>query len=72
MPVSETALERANRAHPSDGDVIALTPEGDLVTGADAEIVAQFLGYDDLPLRSDPVSHTREYNRWLPPTSMPG
>lgn len=46
----------------TNGNVAVLEPEVDLVAGLDAECVAQFLGDHDLPLGSDAVSHTAQYN----------
>ena len=54
-----TKFSTADRAH---GDVIAVTPEVDLVAGLDAQLVTELLGDHNLPLRSDPVSHTKQYN----------
>ena len=44
------------------GDVVTVAPEHDLVPRFDAELVAQVLGDDDLPLRANLVSHTVKYN----------
>ena len=46
----------------ADGDVVVVEPEVDLVARLDAQLVSQLLGDDDLPLGTDTVSHTEEYN----------
>jgi hypothetical protein len=46
----------------TDGDVIVVEPEVDLVAGFDAQAVSQLLGDHDLPLGADTMSHTDEYN----------
>ena len=46
----------------SDGDVVVVEPEVDLIAWFDAEPVAQLLGDDDLALGADAVSHTNQYN----------
>lgn len=46
----------------SDGDVVLVDPEVDLVPRLDPELVAHLLGNHDLPLRPDSVSHTAEYD----------
>ena len=46
----------------ADRDVVVVTPQADLVAGLDAEFVSEFLGNDNLALRSDTVSRTSQYN----------
>jgi len=43
--------------------MIVVAPEADLVTRLDPKFVSQLLGDDDLPLGSDTMSHTCQYNR---------
>ena len=53
----------------ADGDVVVMEPETDLVAWLYAELGPQLLRDDNLPLRSDAVSHTGEYNLgaiWVP------
>ncbi len=50
----------------SDGHVVVVEPEVDLVAWFDAELVSQFLGDHDLPFGSDAVSHTCQYNCGAP------
>ena len=42
--------------------VVAVTPETDFVTRLDTELVAQFLGDDDLAFRAHSMSHTVKYD----------
>ncbi len=58
----------------SNGDVVIVEPEIDLVAWFDAELVSQLLGDHDLPLGADAVSHTVKYNLRKPPaiTAAPG
>lgn len=43
--------------------MVAVEPETHLVTRLDPELLAQLLRYDDLALRTDPMSHTSQYNQ---------
>lgn len=52
----------------ADGDMVAVSPEADLVARLDAEFVAQFLGDHHLALGANPMSHTQQYN---PSTTAP-
>ena len=46
----------------SDGNVVIVEPEIDLVAWFDTELVSQLLGDDDLPFGTNPMSHTTKYN----------
>lgn len=46
----------------ADSNVVIVEPEVDLVAWFDPELVSQLLGNDDLPLGTNAVSHTTEYN----------
>jgi hypothetical protein len=58
----EPPAQRHVAAGAAHEDVVALSLEGNLVAGLDAELVAQSFGDHDLALGPDPVSHTAEYN----------
>lgn len=58
----EPAAQRSPAIRWPNRDVVVVTPEADLVSGLDAELVAELLGNDDLALRPDAVSHTNRYN----------
>ena len=60
VPAEAAAQRGATRR--ADCHVVAVTPEADLVTRFDAELVTKFLGDHHLALRTDLVSHTTEYN----------
>lgn len=59
---SESASEWLALTRRSDGDVVVMEPEADLVTRLDAKLVAQLLGDHDLALGADTMSHTYKYN----------
>jgi hypothetical protein len=42
----------------TDGDMVLVTPEADLVARLDAEFVTELFGDDDLTFGPDAVSHT--------------
>ncbi len=45
--------------------MIVVAPEADFVARLDAELITKLLRDDDLPFRTDTVSHTRQYNSVL-------
>ncbi len=54
----EPAFERLRGTHRPDSNMVAVTPERDLIARFDAELVAEVLRDDDLPLGANLVSHT--------------
>ena len=60
-PRKSTSQRRAP-VRRAERNVVAVAPEADLVTRLDPQFIAQILRDHDLALRSDPVSHTVEYN----------
>jgi hypothetical protein len=59
----EPPPEWTTEARRSDGDVIVVEPEADLVARLNAELIAKFLRDDDLSFRPNSMCHTGEYNR---------
>lgn len=56
----------------TNGDVVLVEPEVDLVAWFDPEPVPKLFGDDDLALRPDTVSHTAQYNRTVLLCRAPG
>jgi hypothetical protein len=52
------SLQRRRIGTSAHDDMITFTPEGDLITRLETELVSEVLGDDDLPLWAYLVSHT--------------
>jgi len=69
--IGEAAPQRPCVLCRAKRDVVTVAPEADLVPRLDPERVTQILRDDHLPLGTDTMSHTDEYNwRWLLVTKL--